>query len=1254
MIVKKIENSVWSFTPELMDDRQILDQYRLLSRRAQEVFDKAVERENDIMSLLEAVLTVPDWREIRAHLTMLESCVDRFDIEKKKVILQFLFSLLFHENGSIRRLSARTAGVILSSCMEENSEIFAAALHRILFQSGKKSDYTRRWIGNALKIMISAMYERLDEGGRKELLRIYSAYFKSSRWGRLSCLNLLEGIMEIPWNHWSSMQRGHIFDFLRNFLKTPDDELREAALWLLDSWISRGWYCPPDVKSYLKHLTIPEDARICERYLIARIHYMAEAAKQPSSRDWEKEAVKDLDIDDEILFHENLQFDHFWIYKVINLDILKQEFAGREESALYQYATHLLNILRMNTQQEVFWRAGEDLVEIFPHILAHQKYEVIQEIFKAIELRDDSSNYLPSFLGRTFPLLEKDKQMELMGRFRLLADSRSRDTVKVAAETICVILANMASGSGAEGTACDSGEALEDFAGTSGDSGQAAGDFAGAFEDFIRKQRRDFLGILCRCMAGYHADISLEIIHLVGNVLCESHQLTGWKSESFLYFARKVLIYMRDTPACHGKVYMLPVISRITDCLETVFRREPEKKDRPEDGRRIAIFSDSFDPFTLGHRAVVQEAVDSGYHVFLNVHNYFWAMNTQPLMIRRLIASMTIADIREAWLLPADMPINISRPEDLKMLSGLFPGREIYIITGSDAAGVAEPYLKEPEPGSIHHFPHIIYSKNELYGYPDMRKIRNKIFGHTVYLKLPAYYDSMTSDKVREALEEGREVEGMIDPLARHLIRDWNLYSETATYKQLVEMDPIEDVISRSPVEGGEEIQLTIRHAGDEKEYAAIRCRLREKEGIKTGEILAIEGREEASVREFVLQELLAICTGEGCMAMTCSCPDIDRDSLIRSGFLCGSPEEKAEALTVGKGDKDEDVSDHCRLDMSRPIAMFFDASSFIKEPYDKDPAVREAMMRGRTRLKESLISLYPGSLVMHIDAGVLHYKINRLISRRNDITDPEAGLMDGGGLDESMGNKLCVPFGKILKGIRIPHTVTKVLNAEKVYDEELKHFEFRELPDYPSLPTQIRTIRSFDMPVILVDDVYHKGFRMARMSQLLSGESVDVSGLIVGVMSGRGKDLAASRGLDVESVYFVPNLRAWLLESDLYPFIGGDGILSDQAGPAGRSALPSINTLLPYQMPSFLKESTDEAILELSRVCLDNSRSIFRALEQAYRNRHHRTLTLERIKEVMVEPRYPEGIDLSDRTMRRPVSEILTRELHRLARLYR
>ena len=1220
---------VWAFTPELMDDQEIFTQYLRLSQLAEENFIKATKRENDIMTLLEGMVNQSDWREIRAYLTMLEVYRDRFKADQKTVILQYLFSLLVDDNGTVRRLSAHTTGYILSSCMEENPEIFSDVLHHILFQTGKNTEYKRRRIGYSLKTILSTMFEQLEEEERKETLRIYGSYFKSSKWGRLSCLNLIEGIMEIPWNSWSSMQRGYIFDFLRYFLKTSDDELREAALWLLDSWISRGWYCPPDVKNYLKHLSVPEDARICEHYLLARIHYIAESAKMPSSATWQEEAVKDLHVDSEALFHENLQSDHYWVYKVINLDILKERFAGGEENDLYQYATHLLNTLRMNNQQEVFWRAGEDLVDIFPRILPHQKYEIIQEIFKAIELRDDSSNYIPSFLGRTFPLLEPEKQKEFHGHIRLLADSRNNDTVKIIAETICVIM-----------TSAGSREEEDPER-----------------RQFVRSQRKHFLGILCRCMAGYKPDISVETFYLVGNVLCPAFPDMNWERRSFLYFARKVLIYMRDIVACHSKIYMLPVIVGITRCLEKIRKTRREKTNsfgmedsvkagdasKPAGGRKksgaIAVYSDSFDPFSLGHRAVVQEAVDSGFHVFLNVHNFFWAMNTQPLMIRRQIAAITIADIRGAYLLPVDIPINTNQPDDLRRLSELFPGQEVYIITGSDTAGVSDAYLKDPEPYSIHHFPHIIYSKNELYGYPDMRKIRNKIFGRIEYMKLPAYYESMTSEGVRKGLEEGRDMTGMADPQVLHLIHDWNLYSETTTYKQVVDMDPVEDRI----IKEGNKLRFVISNGATGEEYAPIRCRILrnntdgyigpEEEKGEANDLL-IEELPQGKYQEFLLQEMLAICQEEGYRKVYCRSSHVEPDVLIRAGFL--------------------EKQGRYELDMSEPLAMFFDVSSFIKAPFAKEPLVREAIESGRNRLKESLADLYPGNLVMHITARILHYKINRLIHKRNDIVDRESGAMEKGGLEESFGNKICVPFGKILKGIRIPNTVTKVLNAEKVYDEELRSFDFRELPDYPSLPTQIRTIRSFGMPVILVDDVYHKGFRMEKMSQLLSAESMEVNDLIVGVMSGRGKEIAKKRGIEVESVYYIPKMRAWLQESDMYPFIGGDGILSPRSYLEERNASPSINTLLPYQMPSFLKESTDEALLNLSKVCMENAREIFKALEKVYWDRHHRTLTFERIKEVFNEPRYPEGIDLSDHTMRKPVSEILTDEIHRLARLYR
>ena len=46
---------------------------------------------------------------------------------------------------------------------------------------------------------------------------------------------------------------------------------------------------------------------------------------------------------------------------------------------------------------------------------------------------------------------------------------------------------------------------------------------------------------------------------------------------------------------------------------------------------------------------------------------------------------------------------------------------------------------------------------------------------------------------------------------------------------------------------------------------------------------------------------------------------------------------------------------------------------------------------------------------------------------------------------------------------------------------------------------------------------------------------------MLVGYLTGTGRDLMESLGYDAEGVYYPPNLRMRFVESTLYPFIGGD-----------------------------------------------------------------------------------------------------------------
>ena len=113
-------------------------------------------------------------------------------------------------------------------------------------------------------------------------------------------------------------------------------------------------------------------------------------------------------------------------------------------------------------------------------------------------------------------------------------------------------------------------------------------------------------------------------------------------------------------------------------------------------------------------------------------------------------------------------------------------------------------------------------------------------------------------------------------------------------------------------------------------------------------------------------------------------------------------------------------------------------------------------------------------------------------------------------------------------------------------------------------------------------------------------------------------------QGREVESAYFVPNLKAWFVESTLCPFIGGDGVQS--AKEIESNLIPSINLLLPFAAPKFLGDSTRESVYELSRVCLENAGRIFQVLESEYQNIFERKLTLKRLPDAVISPRMPNG----------------------------
>ena len=192
--------------------------------------------------------------------------------------------------------------------------------------------------------------------------------------------------------------------------------------------------------------------------------------------------------------------------------------------------------------------------------------------------------------------------------------------------------------------------------------------------------------------------------------------------------------------------------------------------------------------------------------------------------------------------------------------------------------------------------------------------------------------------------------------------------------------------------------------------------------------------------------------------------------------------------------------------------------------------------------------------------------------------------------------------------------------------------------------------IKSFRRPVILVDDLLHKGYRIRELNRLFKEEGVNIDRIVVGVLSGRGRDLMEIQGRQVESAYFIPSLKAWFVETSMYPFIGGDGV--EQHKSVDNGMIDSVNLMLPYVMPGFIRGSSKEAIFDLSMICLQNTRDILQVLEQEYQRAYERSLTLDRLNEVIISPRCPDRGNSMRYDYHLPASVYVENDIERLVRL--
>ena len=1168
--------------------------------------------------LLELARGETNWRRLRAYLGVFESYSLYLHIPQKVQTLAFLYELLMHREGDIRRQAAALLGEIIGGFHAGYAKERPAGsrpdprgitdldqwklyLDRIIYPDHKLMPQHRRWIGYTLKFAVTSLLRHAAGREERFLTPLFSYYRRPDQLDDATAFQLLDAAVSLP----DTVYARHgalLLRFAETLSVRQDVQVRTAAVLLLD----RLRRSSPRSAGTLRALA-RMDCGGSTTLRLLREDVLQDGAPITLPDD----AVSEI-------FLDNLKTATPWITKQANIRLLT-DFARSGSSPALHIATHLSNLIKVSDRVTVRHSAGSALLELAPRLTVDQRNEVAVELCRGLELgQQEFTKYIPDYLGRFalwLPPAELDEVLDDLWVNLSASDSRVAasvlDTVGIIYETYDAYRTRFPEA-----------------------------------DDAYRRRRQRLLGMLMRGLYGIDNAVRQEALYVLGRRVFGSAELGDHeKRRAFVLTERKLLAAYDEEPddglTFYYRAAMLGKLYRFV--TEEHLFREGFDFGAP---RPVAFFPGTFDPFTLSHKGIVRAIRDAGFEVLLAIDEFSWSKRTQPTRIRRRIAAMSVANEFHVHLFPEDFPVNIANPDNLRRLRQAFPGRRVSIVVGSDVVAHASSYRKAPTADSIHTFDHVIFRRTEPGAEPaDYRCIT----GHVVELTLPPQLEEISSTRIREAVDANRDVSNLIDPMAQEFIYRQGLYLREPQDKPVLRTEDLTFISCSGPEErtdallqrifpasaaamcrrlmdSGDELMLLCDGvSGEVLGAASYRCLdsqhlfarlndptlsgiVRQNAGGRTlllSGLFVPKGQRQLDFGQLLLTEVLTTALSrEYTYALYCplegAVSGYGRQLMQLQGFVPIQHRDGYDVLGV---------------DMHCPIVLSRNVDTAIKAPLSTAPQVVVAVAAAHRRLQAALTRLQPGSLVLSLSAGVIYHRLLQRITQRNGVpAEPVTPRV--------LGPDICVPYGKILRGVAVPNTVTKTLRTDKVYEPDLSASSIEAYPDYSPLADQVRTIRAFDRPVILVDDMLHDGKRIRCLAPLLEETHTPVDQVLVGYLTGVGRDLMEQLGYPVDGIYYLPNLRMRFVESTLYPFIGGDTVRRTERLPGGLQ--PSVNRILPYAAPEF-SPMDGRTAWELSLCCLENARDILLALETEFRSLYARNLTLNRLGEAVVLPLCPD-----------------------------
>ncbi|MCH4178275.1 MAG: phosphohydrolase [Megasphaera sp.] len=1173
--------------------------------------------ESDFGNLIEAARSERRWKDVRTYISIFEEYSTYMTEHQKLMTLKFLYELLSHKEGDIRIQAALLMGhivadfndrytkelpkgVSLPSRTVTSRSLFARYTAMIIHPDLRYTEQHKIWIGYCLSFFVKAALAGASLPDQQQDLKELRQYYRNTDYPTERCIILLKTLMDID--------RSYIDD---TFMETAGSFIQAAA----DA----------------SELPVRVAALRCARHLMDGygddIYYqdLLTLMSLPTDRKSFVNRVGNLFLDD-------LKMGTHWIVKVANIEIMLHYMDKKSDvGSVMHLGMHLTNLLKVSETISVRQTAGASLLAIAEYMTYSQRNELAVELFNGLEIGDPQiSKYVPDFLGRMILKLPVQEFDEFVATMEAQIMTVNIALASSMVHTVGVILENF------DEFACK-------FGSEDGNN---------------EKRQRRLLYIIIKAYAHYDKELSRDAFRNIGRFIFNSPVMSMERKDFLFMHCYKKLLVLLDESA-EGLLDFYSNAAVLNHMYRYISCHQFETGDFNFPARNKACFyPGTFDPFSLGHKAVARKIRDLGFDVYLALDEFSWSKHTQPRLMRRKIMNMSVADEEDMYPFPDDIPVNIANPADVKRLKDIFEGKDLYIAVGTDVIAHASAYTSEPTENSIHTVNHIAFARETSEGDREgSDEAGYHIQANVIRLTLDKFYEDISSTKIRENIDLNRDISNLIDAVAQNFIYDNNLYLREPAYKHVLEAREIgigafkprgaeslwpvcgtlwdkgynTDILDRY-IEREGVWTLYVDDAGQHKEmiaYAAVHrigtrqllsefgdsevaAHIREAAGGSVaciGFLYVDDNAGIANVSQIVITEVLTELIGRDFAYVVYKPVDEGGydtkiiNALQMQGFVNIAPRGAAHPLYA--------------VNMKSPVVIFRDVETIIKNPFNKNRRVRDALDLAHDNLLSVMNYIYPGKLLLSFNMSAVHNKIINKVAEINGVSTVEDKK-------KRRGPYMSVPFGKALSDVLVPNTVTKTLHIDKYFNRSVKGFTIAESHHYSSVENQVKMIKSFNRPVILIDDLLHKGHRMNMLTPYLKKNDVNIKEVLVGVMTGQAMDMMAEKNIKTESAYFLPTLEVWLNERDCYPFIGGDS-MDNANNYSGYDSNPSINLVLPYVKPAFIGNGSEETDFVYSLVCLQNAALIMETLQDVYQETYERRLTLKRLGEVITYPRIPD-----------------------------